>query len=137
MVTFFMVLLSVLAILSAILMIVVIMLQNNKGGGGLGAVSGGITETMFGASAATVLVKITIALAAIFMCSTLLLATVTGWVRSSRSVAETYMPASVETIPEVQPIDLVPALEEGGSSTEAVQLETGQNSEKSEEAAEK
>ena len=111
MVTFFTVLLSILAVLSAILMIVVIMLQNNKGGG-LGAVSGGITETIFGASAATVLVKITVWLAAIFMGSTLLLATLTGRVRGGKSVAETYVPATTEAAPAVQPIDIVPALED-------------------------
>ena len=92
MVTFFSVLLTVLAILSGILMIVVIMLQNNKGGGGLGAVSGGITETMFGASAANVLVKITIWLAVLFMGSTLVLATLTGRVRGGKSIAETMLP---------------------------------------------
>jgi len=109
MVTFFTVLLSILAILSGILMVIVILLQNNKGGGGLGAVSGGITETVFGASAASVLVKITIWLAAVFMGSTLLLATLTGRVRSGKSVAETYIPA--EETSSVQPIDLVPAAE--------------------------
>ncbi len=110
MVTFFTVLLSILAILSGVLMVIVIMLQNNKGGGGLGAVSGGITETVFGASAASVLVKITIWLAAVFMGSTLLLATLTGRVRSGKSVAETYIPA--EEAQTVQAIDLVPAAAE-------------------------
>ena len=116
MVTFFMVLLSILAVLSGVLMIVVIMLQNNKGGGGLGAVSGGITETMFGASAATVLVKITIWLAGIFMCSTLLLATVTGRVRGGKSVAESYIPAAVEEAPAAQVIDMAPAMQEDANA---------------------
>lgn len=119
MVTFFTVLLSILAVLSAILMIVVILLQNNKGGG-LGAVSGGITETIFGASAATVLVKITVWLAAIFMGSTLLLATLTGRVRGGKSVAETYIPATTEADTPVQPIDIVPAVE-GTPATAAEQ----------------
>lgn len=123
MVTFFTVLLSILAILSGILMVIVIMLQNNKGGGGLGAVSGGITETVFGASAATVLVKITIWLAAVFMGSTLLLATLTGRVRSGKSVAETYIPA--EETSSVQPIDLVPAAE-GAPATAAEQAAAAQ-----------
>lgn len=128
MVTFFTVLLSILAILSGILMVVVIMLQNNKGGGGLGAVSGGVTETMFGASAATVLVKITIWLAAVFMGSTLLLATLTGRVRSAKSVAETYLPAEEATA--VQPLDLVPAVEVPATDAEkavSVQAEPSQD----------
>jgi preprotein translocase subunit SecG len=105
MVTFFSVLLTVLAILSGILMIVVIMLQNNKGGGGLGAVSGGITETMFGASAANVLVKITIWLAVLFMGSTLVLATLTGRVRGGKSIAETMLPEeSTSSLVETAPL---------------------------------
>jgi len=135
MVTFFTVLLSILAVLSGILMVVVIMLQNNKGGGGLGAVSGGITETMLGASAATILVKITICLAAIFMCSTLLLATLTGRVRGGKSVAETYLPTIVDETPAVQAIDLVPALEENADAAEAGNQKAVENSEKAEEPA--
>ena len=92
-------------------MIVVIMLQNNKSGGGLGAVSGGITETMFGASAANVLVKITIWLAVIFMGSTLALATLTGRVRGGRSIAETLLPEETasKVVAPIEPIDLGPA----------------------------
>lgn len=135
MVTFFTVLLTVLAILSGILMVVVIMLQNNKGGGGLGAVSGGITETMFGASAANVLVKITIWLAAIFMGSTLLLATLTGRVRSGKSVAETYVPtAESETI---QPIDIVPATADAPATNAEQVAEAAALAEESKNAAEK
>jgi hypothetical protein len=83
-------------------------------------VSGGITETIFGASAATVLVKITVWLAAIFMGSTLLLATLTGRVRGGKSVAETYIPATTEAATPVQPIDIVPAVE-GTPATAAEQ----------------
>lgn len=89
-------LLSILAVLSGILMVFVILLQNNKGGGGLGAVSGGVTETMFGTSASSALLKITVWLAVIFMGSTLVLATVTGRVRGSKSIAETIAPAAQE-----------------------------------------
>ncbi|MFA6929208.1 MAG: preprotein translocase subunit SecG [Lentisphaeria bacterium] len=134
MVTFFTVLLTILAILSGILMVVVIMLQNNKGGGGLGAVSGGITETMFGASAGNVLVKITIWLAAIFMGSTLLLATMTGRVRSRKSVAETYVPAAEGEM--VQPIDVIPATAEA-PATNAEQVADAAVAEESKNAAEK
>ncbi|NLF92605.1 MAG: preprotein translocase subunit SecG, partial [Oligosphaeraceae bacterium] len=93
---FLTVLLSILAVLSGILMIVFILLQNNKSGGGLGAVSGGVTETMFGTAASSVLLKVTVWLAVIFMGSTLLLATVTGRIRGIRSVAETLVPAAEE-----------------------------------------
>ena len=105
---FFTVLLTFLALSSAILMVIVILLQSNKGGG-LGAVSGGLTETMFGASAANVLVKTTIWFAAIFMSSTLLLAALTGRVRSGKSIAETLIVEPAEPVADDSLLDLVPA----------------------------
>ncbi len=124
--SFIAVLLSFLAVLSAILMIVVILLQSNKSGGGLGAVSGGVTETMFGTAASSVLLKATVWLAVIFMGSTLLLATVTGRVRGSKSLGEKLAPmveesAPTAVVPEEAPedspvsIEVEKTVEEGGA----------------------
>ncbi|MFA6815120.1 MAG: preprotein translocase subunit SecG [Lentisphaeria bacterium] len=92
--------LAVISIVSSLLLVVVILIQNNKGGGGIGAISGGMTETMFGAGASSALIKITVWLAAIFMGTTLLLATVKGRSRNAKSVAEKY--AQEETV-KVEP----------------------------------
>ena len=103
------VILAVIAILSALLLICIILMQNTKSGGGLGAVSGGVTETVFGAQAASVLVKATVWLALVFMVSTLLLAVVIGRGRHSKSV--------VEMLAAEQPIE-VPALSEPAPAPE-------------------
>ncbi|MBP1583323.1 MAG: preprotein translocase subunit SecG [Victivallales bacterium] len=91
--TFFVVLLTIVAVVSALLLIGIVLIQNNKSGGGLGAVSGGVTETMFGASASNMLIKGTVWIAVIFLVSTLLLAMVTGRGRSFSSAAEKYLEA--------------------------------------------
>ncbi len=82
------VLLSIVSIVSAFLLIGIILIQQSKSGGGLGAVSGGMTESMFGASAGNVLTKATTWIAAIFLVSTLFLATVIGRLRDDTSAAE-------------------------------------------------
>lgn len=81
----------------ALLLIGIILLQPSKAGGGLGSVSGGVTEQVFGATAGTVLTKITVWLAAIFMVITLVLV-VLGSHRQgavSKSVVEEYSAAKV------------------------------------------
>ena len=65
--------LSIVSVLTAILLTIVILLQNPKSAGGIGSISGGVSEAMFGASAPTALVKITVILAIIFLVSTLLI----------------------------------------------------------------
>ncbi|MBR6373400.1 MAG: preprotein translocase subunit SecG [Victivallales bacterium] len=100
------VLLYIVSITSSILLIGIIMIQQNKSGGGLGAVSGGVTEQMFGTSAGNILTKTTTWLAVIFLISTLLLGTVIGRLeKMNTSVAETLVeeqgttvaPATTET----------------------------------------
>lgn len=93
------VLLSIISIVSAFLLIGIILIQQSKSGGGLGAVSGGMTESMFGASAGNVLTKATTWIAAIFLVSTLFLATVIGRLRDDTSVAESLSltPAAAES----------------------------------------
>ena len=89
MATFIIVLLTIISILSAIFVIGIILIQQNKAGGGLGAVSGGWTESTFGASADNVLTKATTWASAIFLISTLLLAAVTGrWGVGRKSIIE-------------------------------------------------
>ena len=122
--TFLTVLLFILAILSGLLMIVVILLQSTKSGGGLGAISGGVTEAMFGTAASSVLLKVTVWLAVIFMGSTLLLATVTGRVRGSRSVAETLAPAAEEppaaaTVPDAAGNDVTTGQDTAAQAVDA------------------
>ncbi len=84
------VLLYSVSILSSLLLIGIIMIQQNKSGGGLGAVSGGVTEQMFGTSAGNILTKATTWLAVIFLVSTLFLGAVIGRLeKMNTSVAET------------------------------------------------
>ncbi len=84
------VILAVVSMICALLLIGIILIQQSKAGGGLGAVSGGVTESMFGASAANVLTKATTWIAAVFLVSTLLLAASAGrFSRKNVSAAET------------------------------------------------
>ncbi len=105
MVMFLKVLLYTVSILSAILLIAIIMIQQNKAGGGLGAVSGGTAENIFGTSAGNILTKTTTWLAVIFLLSTLLLGTVIGRM-NKKSVSETLLQ---DTTAEVMPAEAKPA----------------------------
>ena len=90
--------LYIVSILSSILLIGIIMIQQTKSGGGLGAVSGGMTEQMFGTSAGNILTKTTTWLAVIFLVSTLFLGTVIGRLeKQNTSVVEKMtVPAPIE-----------------------------------------
>ncbi|MBQ7649654.1 MAG: preprotein translocase subunit SecG [Victivallales bacterium] len=117
MVMFLKVLLYTVSILSAILLIAIIMIQQNKSGGGLGAVSGGTAENIFGTSAGNILTKITTWLAVIFLLSTLLLGTVIGRM-NKKSVSETLLQdttAAVVTPAETKPAE--PKAEEKAAET--------------------
>ena len=93
MTTFLIVILSIISLLSAIFLIGIILIQQNKAGGGLGAVSGGMTESMFGASAGNVLSKATAYTVAVFLVSTLLLAAVTSRWSGRKSIMDGVMDA--------------------------------------------
>ena len=101
MVTFVTGLLTAIEVLAALLLIGIILLQQSKAGGGLGAVGGGMTETVFGASAGNVLTKVTVVLAAVFLINTLLLAIIAGHRQAGRSVVESLpqQPGVTETAP--------------------------------------
>ena len=137
MATFIIVLLTIISILSAIFVIGIILIQQNKAGGGLGAVSGGWTESTFGASADNVLTKATTWASAIFLISTLLLAAVTGrWGVGRKSIIESAdiaeKPAAVKVeeaakpaveavkAEETKPAEAAPAKAEEAKPAEAV-----------------
>ncbi len=88
-------LLTFFEVVVALLLIVIILIQQSKAGGGLGAMSGAVTETFLGAGAGNVLTKLTVILATIFLCTTLLLAVITGQRRPGRSV--------LDDLPELEP----------------------------------
>lgn len=83
------VILAVVSVITALLLTIVILIQNPKGQGGIGSISGGVSEAMFGASAPSALVKITVVLAFIFLLSTLFYAAIVGRKRESKSLGET------------------------------------------------
>ncbi len=124
MTTFFTVILTIISILSAILLIGIILIQQNKSGGGLGAVSGGMTENMFGASAGNVLTKATTWLAIVFLISTLFLATVKGRMRGGKSLVEdAAIPATVATEAAEAAAAVDSAVKEAAAATEAAATE--------------
>ena len=85
---FLKILLMVISVGSAFCLIAIIMMQQSKAGGGIGAISGGAAESMFGTSATNVLLKTTTWLAIIFLCSTLLLGVIMGRAKTNTSVVE-------------------------------------------------
>ena len=100
------VLLYIVSITSSILLIGIIMIQQNKSGGGLGAVSGGMTEQMFGTSAGNILTKTTTWLAVIFLVSTLFLGTVIGRLEKlNTSVAEKLLDEPATQVAPAAPAD--------------------------------
>ena len=116
--SFLSVLLAIVSFVCALLLIGIILIQQNKAGGGLGAVSGGVTESMFGASAANVLTKATTWIAAVFLVSTLLLAASAGrFSRKNVSAAET-APTPAKTTPEVAAPAAEAAAEAAAAGTE-------------------
>ena len=82
------VLLAIISVITALLLTIVTLIQNPKGQGGIGSISGGVSEAMFGASAPSALVKITVVLAVIFLLSTLFCAAIVGHQRQSKSLGE-------------------------------------------------
>ncbi|MFA4944278.1 MAG: preprotein translocase subunit SecG [Lentisphaeria bacterium] len=109
-------LLTVIVVITAFLLIGIVLIQPSKSGGGLGAMSGGATESVLGAAAGTVLTRATVILAAIFMGLTLILVVINAHRRGgSGSVVEELKPAaasrSQETITLPLPEPVKPAAE--------------------------
>lgn len=109
--------LSIVSILCALLLTLVILVQNPKGSGGIGAIGGGVSEAMFGASAPSALVKITVILAVIFLAATLLNTAVVGHQRDRHSIGEQIVveaaaePAAPAAVPAEPAAPAVPAAE--------------------------
>ena len=82
--------LYVIEVLSCLLLGLVVMLQKPKEGGLGGAIAGGMGESVFGADASNVLIKVTIWLGTIFLANTLLLARLTA-TSGSASIADQAM----------------------------------------------
>ena len=91
------VILTIISVLTAILLTIIVLIQNPKGQGGIGAISGGVSEAMFGATAPSALVKITVVLAVIFLLSTLFNAAIVGHARQAKSLGDSIVEESVAT----------------------------------------
>jgi len=90
-----------LQLLAALLLIGIILIQQSKAGGGLGAVGGGTTETVFGATAGNVLTKGTVILASIFLGAALLVQVLQTHANPDRSMTEALQSeAAAPVLPE-------------------------------------
>ncbi|MCF7854666.1 MAG: preprotein translocase subunit SecG [Candidatus Pacebacteria bacterium] len=72
----------------ALLLIGIIMIQQSKGAGGLGAIAGGMGESVFGTAAGNIITKTTVVLASLFLGITLLLGILAGHRTRPESMAE-------------------------------------------------
>lgn len=93
------VILTIISVLTAILLTLLVLIQNPKGNGGIGAIGGGVSEAMFGASAPSALVKTTVVLAVIFLLSTLFNAAIIGHSRQQKSLGDAIQVETVQTAP--------------------------------------
>lgn len=112
------VILTIISVLTAILLTILVLIQNPKNQGGIGAVAGGVSEAMFGASAPSALVKTTVVLAIIFLVSTLLNCAIVGRIRQQKSVGDTITveapaapAAEIPAAPAAEEIPAAPAAE--------------------------
>ena len=112
------VILSIISVIAAILLTLVILIQNPKHGGGIGAIGGGVSEAMFGASAPTALVKVTVVLAIIFLFCTLANTAIVGKMSRAKSVGA-QLAAEVATQPENAPVVSEEAVEVANEATKA------------------
>ena len=104
------VLLTILSVLTAILLTLLVLIQNPKGNGGIGAIGGGVSEAMFGASAPSALVKGTVILAIIFLLSTLFNVAIQGKISRQKSVGEAIVVESTQPAPvATEAVESVPA----------------------------
>ena len=79
--------LTVIEVVMAVMIIGVILMQRSKSGGGLGAISGGMTEEVFGASAGSFLTRTTVILSLLFLINTLLLVLLQGSITRSKNIS--------------------------------------------------
>ncbi len=96
-------LLTFLEVVCALFLIIIILMQRSKSGGGLGPITGGFTEDVFGSSAGNVLTKTTVVLAIFFFVNTLVLAVLESSSISNKNLGaidEQSSPALIESPPK-------------------------------------
>jgi preprotein translocase subunit SecG len=113
------VILSIISVIAAILLTLVILIQNPKHGGGIGAIGGGVSEAMFGASAPTALVKVTVVLAIIFLFCTLANTAIVGKMSRAKSVGAQLAAEAAATENTAAPIVSEEAAEVATEATKA------------------
>ena len=102
--------LTIISVLTAILLTLLVLVQNPKGSGGIGAIGGGVSEAMFGASAPSALVKGTVILAVVFLLSTLFNVAIQGRIANQKSVGDTIAaPAAPAEAAPAAPAEAAPA----------------------------
>ncbi len=107
------IILYIAEVIIALLLIGIVLIQQSKSQGGLGALSGGMTESIFGAATGNVITKATVVLATVFLVNTLLLAILTG--RSGETATRAEELARGAQTREMQPrtaSDIVDAIQD-------------------------
>ena len=94
-------------VIAALLLIGIILIQQSKSGGGLGALGGGMTESVFGTAAGNIITKTTVVLAAVFLGVTLVLAVLSGQRAEQQGIADRLeqqesAPLELEDMPETE-----------------------------------
>jgi len=87
-----MVILTAVEVIVALLLIGIILIQQTRSGGGLGALGGGVTDSVFGAGAGNFLTKTTVILSAVFFVVTLSLVWLAAHGNQNKSVVEKLAP---------------------------------------------
>lgn len=82
------VILTTVEVIVALLLIGIILIQQTRSGGGLGALGGGVTDSVFGAGAGNFLTKMTVILSAVFFVVTLSLVLMAARGKQGQSVVE-------------------------------------------------
>lgn len=101
--------LYVVEVIVCLLLGLVVMLQKPKDGG-LGGIAGGLSESVLGADASNVLIKVTVWLGAIFLANTLILARFTSTIHAKTLMAdEAAAPAQTQQQPQMPEMPAVPA----------------------------
>ena len=95
--------------LPAIPLTLLVLVQNPKGSGGIGAIGGGVSEAMFGASAPSALVKGTVILAVVFLLSTLFNVAIQGRIANQKSVGDTIAAPAAPAEAAPAPAEAAPA----------------------------
>ena len=101
--------LTIISVLTAIPRTLLVLVQNPQGSGGIGAIGGGVSEAMFGASAPSALVKGTVILAVVFLLSTLFNVAIQGRIANQKSVGDTIAAPAAPAEVAPAPAEAAPA----------------------------